>query len=27
MADYFEAPDGRTPDQAMHRLTEYFHLP
>lgn len=27
MADYFEAPDGSTPDQAMHRLTEYFHLP
>jgi L-rhamnose mutarotase len=27
MAQYFQAPDGRNPDQAMHRLTEYFHLP
>lgn len=25
MADYFEAPDH--PDQSMHRLSEYFHLP
>jgi L-rhamnose mutarotase len=25
MAEYFEAPDH--PDRAMHRMTEYFHLP
>ncbi|MBO0679351.1 L-rhamnose mutarotase [Mycolicibacterium sp. S2-37] len=25
MAEYFEASDH--PDRAMHRLTEYFHLP
>jgi L-rhamnose mutarotase len=26
MAEYFEVPDGNHPDQAVTRLTEYFHV-
>lgn len=27
MAQYFLDPDGTNPDEQMHELTEYFHLP